>query len=93
MCWRSGVFPSSAGICLQKSIQLFLILNPEHVDDILLNIIRQQYVGMNREQFVEAMKLYEASPPLAEMSRGFEGILIFRHIIKPFILFSRIKKM
>ena len=29
---------------------------------------------MNREQFVEAMKLYEASPPLAEMSRGFESL-------------------
>ncbi len=33
-----------------------------------------KYVGMNREQFVEAMKLYEASPPLAEMSRGFESL-------------------
>jgi len=30
-----------------------------------------KYVGMNREQFVEAMEQYEASPPLSELERGF----------------------
>lgn len=30
-----------------------------------------QYVGMNRNQFLEAMELYEAHPPLSEMERGF----------------------
>ena len=31
-------------------------------------------MGMNREQFLEAMEDYEAFPPLAEMQRGFVGL-------------------
>lgn len=34
----------------------------------------QKYIGMNREQFLEAMAVYEAFPPLAEMERGFVGL-------------------
>ena len=33
-----------------------------------------KYVGMNREQFLEAMKVYELSPPLSELERGFVGL-------------------
>ena len=33
-----------------------------------------KYVGMNREQFLEAMEGYEAFPPLSEMERGFAGL-------------------
>lgn len=33
-----------------------------------------KYVGMNREQFLAAMKEYEAFPPLAEMQRGFVSL-------------------
>lgn len=33
-----------------------------------------QYMGMNRKQFLEAMELYEANPPLAERERGFVGL-------------------
>lgn len=33
-----------------------------------------KYVGMNREQFLEAMEVYEAFPPLSEMERGFAGL-------------------
>ena len=33
-----------------------------------------KYVGMNREQFLEAMELYEAFPPLSEMERGFVSL-------------------
>lgn len=29
------------------------------------------YIGMDREQFLAAMELYETSPPLAELERGF----------------------
>ncbi len=31
----------------------------------------QKYIGMNREEFLEAMELYEAFPPLSERKRGF----------------------
>lgn len=33
-----------------------------------------KYVGMNREQFLVAMKEYEAFPPLSEMQRGFVSL-------------------
>ncbi len=33
-----------------------------------------QYMGMNRKQFLDAMELYDAHPPLAEMERGFVGL-------------------
>lgn len=33
-----------------------------------------KYVGMNREQFLDAMEMYEASPPLSEMERGFVSL-------------------
>lgn len=33
-----------------------------------------KYVGMTREQFVQAMEVYEAFPPLSEMERGFVSL-------------------
>lgn len=33
-----------------------------------------KYIGMNREQFLEAMENYEAFPPLSELERGFIGL-------------------
>lgn len=33
-----------------------------------------KYIGMNREQFLEAMDSYEAFPPLSELERGFIGL-------------------
>lgn len=33
-----------------------------------------KYVGMNREQFLEAMEEYEAFPPLSEQQRGFVSL-------------------
>ena len=33
-----------------------------------------KYVGMNREQFLQAMEVYAAFPPLSELERGFVGL-------------------
>lgn len=33
-----------------------------------------KYVGMNREQFLTAMEIYAAAPPLKELERGFVGL-------------------
>ncbi len=33
-----------------------------------------KYVGMDREQFLTAMEVYQASPPLSELERGFVGL-------------------
>lgn len=35
-----------------------------------------QYIGMNKEQFIEAMELYEASPPLDQLERGFVSLSV-----------------
>jgi len=35
-----------------------------------------KYVGMNREQFVQAMETYESAPPLSELERGFVSLEI-----------------
>ena len=34
----------------------------------------EKYVGMTREQFLNAMEIYQASPPLKELERGFVGL-------------------
>jgi hypothetical protein len=36
--------------------------------------IPPKYIGMTRQQFVEAMQEYEDSPPLSELERGFVGL-------------------
>ena len=33
-----------------------------------------KYIGMDREQFLEAMDVYRRFPPLSEKERGFEGL-------------------
>ncbi len=45
-------------------------------DTVVETVLRlpDKYFGMDREQFLEAMELYEAFPPLAEMERGFVGL-------------------
>lgn len=36
--------------------------------------VPQAYLGMNREEFVQAMERFETSPPLSELERGFTGL-------------------
>ena len=38
----------------------------------------EQYIGMNREQFVDACEIYEASPSLEDQSRGFLSMYVER---------------
>lgn len=33
-----------------------------------------KYIGMDREQFIEAMETYESNPPLSELERGFVNL-------------------
>ena len=41
--------------------------------EILANV-PEQYIGMNRDKFVEAMQSYEQNPPLTELSKGFVSV-------------------
>lgn len=36
--------------------------------------VPEHYIGMDRDQFMEAMESYELSPPLAEQNKGFVGL-------------------
>lgn len=45
----------------------------ETVEETILTL-PAKYVGMDREQFVEAMDNYEANPPLSELERGFVNL-------------------
>ncbi len=36
--------------------------------------IPAKYLGMNRDEFIDAMEIYAASPPLSEQERGFIGL-------------------
>lgn len=36
--------------------------------------VPDKYLGMNRDEFVEAMEIYALSPPLSEQERGFVGL-------------------
>ena len=63
------------------SVKETLCVDTEYVvmeTDVLNDIIEQttyklpdKYIGMDREQFVEAMEIYEGNPPLTELERGF----------------------
>ena len=37
-----------------------------------------KYIGMNRNAFLDAMQVYEASPPLEELERGFVSLEVLR---------------
>ncbi|MCM1568913.1 MAG: hypothetical protein NC081_05625 [Roseburia sp.] len=54
-------------------------------NDILRNSVVEtrwrlpaKYVGMNREQFIKAMKQYETTPPLSEQERGFVSLEVMQ---------------
>lgn len=48
------------------------ILNQSVVETVWK--LPHKYIGMNREQFLEAMETYELFPPLSELERGFVGL-------------------
>ena len=55
----------------------YILKETNVLDQTELEIVRrlpQKYVGMNREQFLEVMDIYEAYPPLSEQQRGFVGL-------------------
>jgi len=45
-----------------------------------------KYIGMNREQFLEAMEEYELYPPLSEMERGFVGLEVLSFSVERVVL-------
>lgn len=46
----------------------------DHTEMETRRTLPDRYVGLNREQFLDVMNLYEEYPPLAEQERGFVGL-------------------
>lgn len=45
-----------------------------------------KYLGMNRDQFLEAMDEYEATPPLAELERGFVSLEVLSFSVEKVVV-------
>lgn len=67
---------SSAGETLSADTKYVLeemdLLQDSSVETV--GKLPHKYIGMNREQFLDAMADYEAFPPLVEMERGFVSL-------------------
>lgn len=46
----------------------------DHTELEIVKRLPEKYIGMNREQFLTVMDIYEAFPPLSEQQRGFVGL-------------------
>lgn len=69
-----SVSSSSETLCVDTKYVLEEtdMLNDTVVETVLK--LPDKYIGMDREMFLEAMEVYEAFPPLAEMERGFVSL-------------------
>lgn len=55
----------------------YILKETNVLDRTELEIVKrlpEKYIGMNREQFLTVMDIYEAFPPLSEQQRGFVGL-------------------
>ncbi|MCR2048977.1 hypothetical protein NSB25_17040 [Acetatifactor muris] len=66
------LFPETLCVDTEYVLEETDILNHTVVETIWR--LPDKYVGMNREQFLQAMEVYEAFPPLTEMERGFVSL-------------------
>lgn len=62
---------SSETLCVDTSYVLRETDVLHHTSVETVQRLPIKYVGMNREQFLQAMEVYESFPPLSEMERGF----------------------
>lgn len=46
----------------------------DHTEMEIVRRLPEKYVGMDREQFLTVMDIYESFPPLSEQQRGFVGL-------------------
>ena len=44
--------------------------------DTKLNIMPTKYIGLNRKRFIEEMDIYEISPALSDIKKGFKSLLV-----------------
>ncbi len=50
------------------------------------NVIPTKYIGMNRERFVEEMEVYEISPALSDIKKGFRSLSVVSFSGKEIVL-------
>ena len=71
------VLANSETLCVDTD---YILKETNILDNSEQEIVRrlpQKYIGMNREQFLTVMDIYEAFPPLSEQQRGFVGLEVF----------------
>lgn len=68
------VLANSETLCVDTDYILKETNVLDHTELEIVKRLPEKYVGMNREQFLTVMDIYEAFPPLSEQQRGFVGL-------------------
>lgn len=68
------VLANSETLCVDTDYVLKETNVLDHTEMEIVRRLPQKYVGMNREQFLAVMDIYETFPPLSEQQRGFVGL-------------------
>lgn len=68
------VLANSETLCVDTEYILRETNVLDHTEMEIVRRLPQKYVGMNREQFLTVMGIYEEFPPLSEQQRGFVGL-------------------
>ena len=68
------VLANSETLCVDTDYILKETNVLDHTEMEIVKRLPEKYVGMNREQFLTVMDIYEAFPPLSEQQRGFVGL-------------------
>lgn len=68
------VLANSETLCVDTDYILKETNVLDHTEMEIVRRLPEKYVGMNREQFLTVMDIYEAFPPLSEQQRGFVGL-------------------
>lgn len=68
------VLANSETLCVDTEYILRETNVLDHTEMEIVRRLPQKYVGMNREQFLTVMDIYEEFPPLSEQQRGFVGL-------------------
>lgn len=68
------VLANSETLCVDTDYILKETNILDHTEMEIVKRLPEKYIGMNREQFLTVMDIYQAFPPLSEQQRGFVGL-------------------
>lgn len=68
------VLANSETLCVDTDYILKETNVLDHTEMEIVRRLPEKYIGMNREEFLAVMDIYESFPPLSEQQRGFAGL-------------------